>query len=281
MTFNLCNNKGHTARFNDSEKSAITWHQSDKVMNHIPHTLPRGNAFYTVIDNPSKTSLRVLDWELFKSRVSIFTAVNVITWDQEQQHRILSFSNSSSLYSPVTWDNGEVLCNSAISGVDEETKTFTITNSLNQLGPGHSGALVILELSPGESVIIGRVNSLVKGKLGFSSELRCIHYETSSLEKFSDDTDISKPYSNKGVAEVKNGRGRGLRVSVDNIGTQEYSISPSPHDKSNKYHRNESTFYETLGFAVKEYCEVEGVFPQKLELKVKCLKETYTLTLID
>ncbi len=73
-----------------------------------------------------------------------------------------------------------------LGGLDRESRTFSIFNSLNNLGPGNSGALVVGSIE-GNLYLLGEVSGLVNGKKERIDLLRCVRSDSIETPIMQDD----------------------------------------------------------------------------------------------
>ena len=93
---------------------------------------------------------------------------------------------------PYSADAQQTVYLAALTSIHTPSRTFTITNEFNQLGPGNSGGVVIVIFN-NKPYILGFINSIVNGDNEQTQELRCVRSDSAINENtFPFDTPVFK-----------------------------------------------------------------------------------------
>ena len=173
---------GLSARITTSTYTAVAKRDNATFTTDVPH-LKGVDSFTTQISGVQASVKEKLPWKEFSEYATPLlkagTPINIylVTWDNCAKQDVYPYASPG-------FDNKEIVMVAGLTGLDEFTKTFTVTNELNQLGQGVSGGLAYLEIEK-SYFEIGQINSIADG--GYSNQLRCVTTDSVNLDKFYND----------------------------------------------------------------------------------------------
>ena len=168
--------------------ATIVIKNGQKCYSPVPHL----SAFI----NQHQPSVKEQQWNsaFGKNRLGISTSVFVIGWHDPYINMSTEcagpqgFEHNSNQAANYNESAQQSVYIAAITGIDHKTRSFTITNEFNRLGPGNSGGLVVGIIN-NQPVILGFINSLTRDHY----KLRCVRSDSIGVkETYPTDLDICK-----------------------------------------------------------------------------------------
>jgi hypothetical protein len=218
---------GLTARLTTNSMTGVVRRDPNGFSTNVSHLRTDEPAQYET-RGLQKPSYLEINWKEFSDHVMPYIktgrAINVtiVTWDNGDR-------GNTGNYTPVNDDNGEITMMAGLSSIDPITKTFTVTNSLNQAGEGMSGGIALLEIG-GDTFEIGQLHGIVDGKLDSRDQLRFVRSDSSDIESFHNDIETNHKKKKKGKAQLER-HDHGINVVTTNRKSAELKAQKSTADK--------------------------------------------------
>ena len=136
--------------------------------------------------------LNELAWEELSKLPLLTTNVFIVTWHEADIdtncsiNEPLAYNCSDSHYESFQSDSKQTLLTAGLMVMDPLTRTFCVSNSLNTLGQGNSGATIVGHVN-GVAYRFGEVSGIVDGKNGRHDLLRCERSDSQNMELFQHD----------------------------------------------------------------------------------------------
>ena len=226
---------GLTARMRTNSMTGVVRRDSGRFSTNVPHLKTNEPAQYET-RGLQKSSYPELNWKKFSELVTpdLKTGrsinVTIVTWDNGDRGNTGDFA-------PVDFDNGEITMIAGLSSIDPITKTFTVTNSLNQAGEGMSGGIALLEIG-NNRFEIGQLHGIVDGKKGRQDQLRFVRSDSSDIESFSNDIETNHKRKKKSKGNKSSRHDHGVQIDTKNIQAAELKANNSPADRNRLQQRN-------------------------------------------
>ena len=191
-------NPGLSVRFTTPTMTGVV--NRNGFHTNVPHLRTAEPIKYET-KGPKKPPYPVLNWKRFSDHVKpdLRTGrtinITIVTWDNGNR-------GNTGNYAPVNYDNKEILMIAGLNSIDLRTKTYTVTNSLNQAGEGMSGGIALIEIK-GNTFEIGELHGIADGKLGRTDQLRFVRSDSSDIESFYNDIETGHKKKKNGNGQAK------------------------------------------------------------------------------